>query len=127
MSDLNYVGEKEFNSAMSFFLRIVASNTIDAMGLPQTVDATYTHDEFGIVSVVLSMDRFESRYRPEASLKIGISVKLPKCRITETFIMGSKDEIILWLRGFENYSARSEFLHKFYTEASELNEASRLL
>ncbi|GLQ92775.1 hypothetical protein GCM10007901_17260 [Dyella acidisoli] len=127
MSKMSYLGAMELRAAMVSFesqLAAVASTDSYPTG---SIDATFVHNKFETVPVLVSMEHYESKYDPEVKLKIGMSIKLPKCKISKTLTMGSRDEIMSWLARFRDEAYTDKFLRELYIEAEKANDANRLL
>lgn len=123
-----YLGEAEFCSAIGSLEKLFTSGDALCLLLPQSFDATFAHQIWGVIHVTVFAEICENRYQPDRNINIGVLVRLVGMEVKRGLKIGSRAGIIKWLERFRNEEGyATEFLKKFYIDVDQLRQSSRLL
>ncbi|NHZ93913.1 hypothetical protein F2P45_33700 [Massilia sp. CCM 8733] len=126
MSKKIYFGENELRQAIALIRRRVAEASSFDEVLPLTVDASYTHEDYGDIVATLTMQPYASKHRPEACYLIEMKVKMPHCKVSSILTINPKDKIEGWFDEIEGSNGSLAFLADIY-QLEEESDGPRLL
>jgi hypothetical protein len=126
MSKKKYMGENELRKAVALMRKRVEEAASFDEVLPFTVDASYTHEEYGPVITKLTMEPYASKHRPGPCYLIEIDVKLPHCKVSNILTINPREQIEQWFDEVERSDNGLPFLAGIY-RVEEESDGPRLL